>query len=105
MVGIGVVMATVMFISLMIYFFMSLHEVEEELFTVAKLPILLDMFMESFLVIVLSVPEGFKIIIIKLLVFRIANGFNFIISFYSQKIIAIGNNNKETKCLLCNGRL
>ena len=37
---------------------MSLHEVEEELFTISKLPILLDMFMESFLVIVLSVPEG-----------------------------------------------
>jgi len=58
MVCIGVIMATVMFISLMIYFFLSLHQVEEELFTIGKLPIIVDMFMESFLVIVLSVPEG-----------------------------------------------
>ena len=90
MVCIGVIMATVMFVSLMVYFFLSLHEVEEELFTIAKLPILLDMFMESFLVIVLSVPEGL-IIFDKLRIVRFANGFNFVFSFYSKKIITRKN--------------
>ncbi len=71
MVGIGVVMATVMFVSLMIYFFLSLHEVEEELFTISKLPILLDMFMESFLVIVLSVPEGLPMVLTLSLAFTV----------------------------------
>ena len=86
MVGIGVVMATVMFVSLLVYFFMSLHEVEEELFTVSKLPIILDMFMESFLVIVLSVPEG---LILCLNIFqRITNGFDFISSLHCKKVIA-----------------